>query len=102
MKQLELNIETIGKLAKQNEKENYEFRSILKTQDSDFVDKIVQRLNTEITGLVDCTQCGNCCKSLRPSVSEAEIQKLSKISNLTLLATGKVKLMVVVGLKGLG
>ncbi len=83
MKQLELNIETIGQLAKQKEKENYEFRSFLKTQNSDFVDRITQRFNTEIASLIDCTQCGNCCKSLRSSVSETEIQKLSKLSKLT-------------------
>ena len=83
MKPLELNIEKITRISKQKENENYKFRSFLKGKDPDKVDKIVQRLNKEIVEQIDCTTCGNCCKNLRPCVTDKEIDYLSVIDNMT-------------------
>ncbi|MFW5793761.1 MAG: YkgJ family cysteine cluster protein [Bacteroidota bacterium] len=80
---MELDIETIALLAKQNEDENINFRSFLKGKDSDVIDKIVQRLNKEITSQIDCQECGNCCNILKPCVTESEIKKLSQIKGIT-------------------
>ena len=80
---LELNIEKISRISKQKENENYRFRSFLKGQDSDKVDEIVHRLNKEIVEDINCADCGNCCKELRPGLTESEIVKLSKIENLS-------------------
>jgi len=79
---LELDIEKINRISKQKENENYKFLSFLKGQDSDRVDKIVHRLYREIAEQIDCTDCGNCCKNLRPRVTDTEIDILSKIDNL--------------------
>lgn len=83
MKPLELDIEVIAMLGEQNEKENFEFRSFLKGQDSKRVDNIVQRLNKEITSQIDCQKCGNCCIYLEPCLTDSEIIKLSQIEGLT-------------------
>ena len=80
---LELDINTIAQIGEQKEKENYEFRIFLKGQDSDTVDKVVHRLNKEISSQIDCQACGNCCKSLRPCVTDSEIDNLSKIDNMS-------------------
>jgi Fe-S-cluster containining protein len=80
---LELNIEKISRISDQKENENYRFRSFLKGRDSKKVDKIVHRLNWEIEKLIDCRDCGNCCKYLRPCVTVDEVDKLSKIENLS-------------------
>jgi len=79
---LELNIEKIGSIARQKEKENLRFRSFLKGLDSDKVDIIVHRLHQEIVEQIDCTECGNCCNNLKPLVNDNEIERLSQIDNL--------------------
>jgi uncharacterized protein len=83
MKQLELNIEKIALIGEQKEEENYDFRIFLKGQDFKRIDRIVHRLDKEIRSRIDCEKCGNCCKSLRPSVTESEIDTLSRIDNIT-------------------
>jgi len=83
MKSLELSIKKIALLGKQNEKENIAFRSFLKGQNSDNVDKIVHRLYKEIIERIDCADCGNCCKTLRPCLTDEEIDRLSRLENVS-------------------
>ena len=77
------SIEKITRIAKQKENENYRFRSFLKGQDSENMDRIVHRLNKEIVELIDCTACGNCCNNLRPCVTNKEIIRLAQIDNMS-------------------
>lgn len=83
MMPLEMNIEKIERINKQKENENYRFRSFLKGQDSEKVDRIVSRLHKEISGQIDCTKCGNCCMKLKPGVSDFEIKSLSVVDNIS-------------------
>ncbi|MDR4988933.1 MAG: YkgJ family cysteine cluster protein [Bacteroidales bacterium] len=79
---LELNLARIAMLGELIEDENIDFRIFLKGQDPDKVDRIVHRINKEVTAQIDCQQCGNCCKSLKPCVSESEINRLAQIKNM--------------------
>jgi len=81
-KNLEINLARIAALGELREDENIDFRMFLKGQDSDKVDRIVHRANKEVTAQIDCQQCGNCCKSLKPCVSESEIKRLAQIKNI--------------------
>jgi uncharacterized protein len=81
-KNLELNLARIATLGELREDENIDFRMFLKVQDPDNVDRIVHRVNKEVTAQIDCRQCGNCCKSLKPCVSESEISRLALIKNM--------------------
>lgn len=65
-----------------NEAENIRFRELLQQKDSDAIDKIVFRLNEEITPQIDCTKCGNCCNSLMINVDDADAELLSTHLNL--------------------
>jgi uncharacterized protein len=80
---LGLDIDKIERIAKQKEDENYRFRSFLKGQDSKLIDKIVHRLNKDTVKQIDCTKCGNCCKTLRPTLSDSEVDILSKIDTIS-------------------
>ncbi|WP_339918458.1 YkgJ family cysteine cluster protein [Yeosuana marina] len=82
MKQLELNLEKIALIGAQKEEENFDFRVFLKGLDVKQIDKIVHRIDKELRTKIDCTKCGNCCKSLRPCVTDSELDKLSQIDNL--------------------
>jgi Fe-S-cluster containining protein len=46
--------------------------------DAVWVDSLVQQLNNEISPKIDCTKCGNCCKTLMINVSEQEADHLSQ------------------------
>ncbi|MEO5894037.1 MAG: YkgJ family cysteine cluster protein [Ferruginibacter sp.] len=63
---------TIRLAAAENEAENDAFRIFLKQQDKEWIDSIVHRLNDEVTPQIDCTQCGNCCRSLIIGVTGEE------------------------------
>jgi len=82
LKQIELDIEKIARLGEQREKKNFDFRTFLKGQDFKRIDKIVHRIDKEIRSQIDCRKCGNCCSSLRPCVTDSEMDKLSRIDNL--------------------
>jgi len=84
LRKLEIDIEKIAQLGEQKEEENFNFRVFLKGQDIKRIDRIVHRLDKEIRSQIDCKKCGNCCKSLRPCVTDSEIDTLSRIDNLTL------------------
>jgi Fe-S-cluster containining protein len=80
--ELELNLETIKLMGRKKEKENLKFRSYLKSQKTDKVDPIAHRISKEVTAAIDCTTCGNCCRTLRPSVSTEELVKLTKLEKM--------------------
>lgn len=79
---IELDLDKIKKLGKLRERENVEFRVFLKQKDSGKVDKIVHRLNREISDQIDCTKCGNCCAKICPSITGNDINRLSKRLNI--------------------
>lgn len=82
-KNIETELEKIEELGKLREKENLEFRTCLKGQDPDKIDKIVHRLNFEISNQIDCTTCGNCCMKLKPCITNQDIKRLSYKLNLS-------------------
>lgn len=79
----ERNIETdlskIRQLAEENEEENWEFRSFLKSTDylTEEIDRVVHKLYQQVSSKVDCTKCGNCCKIVKPILTQEDIEKLS-------------------------
>ncbi len=79
-----LRIDTVSKLEKiASEKavENIFFKKHLRNFSAEKVDELVHLLDKEITPLIDCTQCGNCCKKLEPELSSDEIEQLAAVKN---------------------
>jgi uncharacterized protein len=83
LKELTINLDTIKQLAAEREKENDSFRSYLKKQNNTRVDTIVHQLNDNIAPQIDCTACGNCCKSFMINVTPEEAEKLAAHLNTT-------------------
>jgi len=71
------DLEQIKLAAAEKETENEEFRSYLRQQDSAKMDAIVHQLNDTVSSAVDCTKCGNCCKSLMINVTAKEMAGLA-------------------------
>ena len=74
---IETNLLTISLLSNSREQENERFKLFMQPIDSSQVDSKVLELNNTISPKIDCTQCGNCCKSLMIIVSEEEANELS-------------------------
>lgn len=57
--------------------EQQAFIDFIKQHDPGAIDALVHRLNAEISPAIDCTQCGNCCRSLMINVTEEEAVNLA-------------------------
>ena len=57
--------------------ENQAFVQMLKNMDSSDIDRKVFRLNEEIAPKIECTACGNCCKTLMVNVEPPEADRLA-------------------------
>jgi uncharacterized protein len=80
---IEMDLTKIERLAIKRENENFAFRAFLKNIDNHKVDRISRRLHYEITALIDCQECGNCCNSLVPRVTSEEILTLAEIDQVS-------------------
>lgn len=76
-KHLIQDLEQIASLALEREEENDRFAQQVKANDAERMDQMVHELNRRIEKQIDCTTCGNCCKSLMINVSESEADRLS-------------------------
>ena len=79
---LELYLEKIKRFSERNEEKNWRFRAFLKFGDDRKIDSIVHGLYQEISEEIDCTQCGNCCRELRPLLAKKEVKLLAYFINM--------------------
>ncbi len=77
---MKTDLKEIGRIAKSKEDENWKFRSFLKGYEIEIeeLDSIVHKLNQQVTTEIDCTKCANCCKQVKPILSQNDIDELSK------------------------
>ncbi len=71
----------------EKEEENDYFLRSLKSLDNRELDVIVHGLNARVSAGIDCTACGNCCKSLVINVAQNEIEPLATHLQLSIEAT---------------
>ncbi|HLO90549.1 MAG: YkgJ family cysteine cluster protein [Chloroflexota bacterium] len=50
----------------------------VKKTDHKVLDDTVHRLNEEAFELFDCLNCGNCCRSISPAITYAEVDNIAK------------------------
>jgi Fe-S-cluster containining protein len=68
-------------LAQSKEDENWKFRQFLKQRcdlSSDELDQRVFEMTRAIWASVDCTACANCCKTVRPTLSDEDISRMAR------------------------
>jgi Fe-S-cluster containining protein len=76
----------IAEIAIERQGENDQFRSFLETHDEQEIDALVARLDGEISPSIDCTSCGNCCKSLMVNINDEEADKLAQHLEMSRIA----------------
>ncbi len=75
---IETNLAVLATRAKEKEAENDAFGFFLKGNNlKEDVDGLVQQLEASVSSQIDCTACGNCCKSLMINVTEEEADRVS-------------------------
>jgi Fe-S-cluster containining protein len=72
-----VDLEFIKNKAIELEAENLQFHDFLRNLDSLSLDKSVFALSEAISPKIECTDCGNCCKSLMVNIDEEEANNLS-------------------------
>ena len=86
IRNIETDLEKIHALARQKEEENWEFRSFLKgfcPLSPEEIDRLVHKLNREVSLLIDCTKCGNCCRKMKPVLNHSDIERFAKGLNIS-------------------
>lgn len=73
----------IAKVAAEKQEENLQFVNFLKERNSEEVDEEVQRINQLVEPNIDCTSCGNCCKSLMVNITAEEADRAAARLQIT-------------------
>lgn len=81
-KSYETDLHIIDRMAAQKEEENDHFLQFVQRQDSEQLDAIVHQINKEVSEAIDCTTCGNCCKTLVVNITAPEIRRLGTFLNM--------------------
>ena len=83
---IETDLHIISQQEKDREVENWDFKNFLKQNFNADIDPIVHKLNTEVSSKIDCTSCGNCCKTLMINVTEAGCETMSTHLQTSIIA----------------
>jgi len=65
-------------LAERKEDENWDFRHFIKCNDVEDLDDRVAHLARRVWSGIDCTTCANCCKEVRPTFSQNDVDRLAR------------------------
>lgn len=81
---LETDLATIAGLAEPHWADNWNFRAFLQQEvTAQEVDTAVHLINREISGAIDCTACGNCCREIQPELEDSDIARLAAGMKIT-------------------
>ena len=76
-----LDLVQIRELAERKEDENSRFRQFLKTWcnlEPDEIDHRVLETTRRVWAGIDCTTCANCCREMKPTFSEEEVDRVAR------------------------
>ncbi|MDY6854122.1 MAG: hypothetical protein SWO11_05350 [Thermodesulfobacteriota bacterium] len=82
---IESDLKRIKKIAQKKDDENRKFRSLLKGYDIEVehLDAIVHTLFEQVSGEIDCTACGICCREISPILEHEDIGRLSRVLGIS-------------------
>lgn len=83
---MERDLAKIRQLAEEKRDENWKFRPFLKgfcRLSLEKVDRLAHKLYREISSVIDCGECGNCCREIKPVLNRSDIERLVKGLNIS-------------------
>lgn len=72
-----MDIQSLAERAQKVEKENRRFFQAIKKNRLRELDDMMQALHEEVFEEIDCLECGNCCRSLGPRLTDRDIEKMA-------------------------
>ena len=63
--------------ADRHDARNFKFLRSLKMKNARGVDRAARRLHKEAFSIIDCLRCGNCCKTVSPTFTNADITRIA-------------------------
>ena len=84
------DLDFIAGQAHEKAEENDHFIGFLKGNDNTELDDLAHVINNKVSAAVDCTKCGNCCKTLVINVTADEVGKLAEHLLLTEAETKEI------------
>jgi len=72
----ELDIQRLPQICKMEKKENMRFKDFLKSDRLD--QKEFSTIVKEVTEKIDCTTCGNCCRVLKTTLDQEDIDRIAQ------------------------
>lgn len=82
--QLHTDLSYLSEQATVKSEENDRFRAYLSGFEIEELDKMVFQINEKIEPQIDCTACGNCCKTLMINVEKEEAERLATHLDISL------------------
>ncbi len=82
MENLVIDLALIKEKARSDQASFQEFKQSVKKISIMQFDALAHPIVNEITQAIDCTQCGNCCRSQEPGVTMDEVEKLARLKEL--------------------
>ena len=73
-----MDIEHYKELAQQKHKSHQKFLAQLKKKPPKNLDNLTRAVHEEVFQEIDCTLCANCCKTLGPLWTEADIERVAR------------------------
>lgn len=65
-------------IAQSKKKANKKLLSRLKKMKPKVLDNLIHELHDQAFDVIDCLECANCCSSISPSVTDKDVDKISK------------------------
>ena len=73
-----MDINSLPEKAKKVEKETKAFFKSIKKSRMRELDDVVHALHEEVFEETDCLECGNCCRSLGPRITDKDIERIAQ------------------------
>lgn len=78
MEKLVFDPESLIQQASGEQKQNKQLFKILRKVKPSVLDKKINKLHDHYMGEMDCLECGNCCKTISPAVTDKDIDRIAK------------------------
>lgn len=81
---VEKDLQKIRELSEERQDENWKFRSWLKAHAPDDIDEIIAGLSRKYFALIDCKECGNCCRSLEIVMEKSDVARMAEKQGISI------------------
>ena len=77
----QIDINNLQKLAKKSEPEFIRF-FIKNKRKIESMDSEIHEIHNKVSGITDCLQCANCCRTLGPRITDKDVERMAKALRL--------------------